>query len=114
MARILFRLANVPEIEANAVKSALEQAGVDFYETSAGRWGLSLAALWARTESDFERGREVIDECQQHLDQLPHEPTASLGQRLRERPLELLLTVLAVLGVLTISLMPFLNAFASH
>lgn len=113
MARLLFRLAHVPAAEADHVRSALHQAEVDFYETTAGRWGMSLAALWVRSDDDYLRGRAIIEECQQHLHELPQEPVASFGQRLRERPLELLLTLLALLGILAISLMPFLGAFAA-
>lgn len=111
MAKLLFRLANVPQSEAECVRQRLTHADIDWYETSAGRWGMSLAAIWLADNADYERARSVIDEYQQELSQQPQEPVASLAERIRNNPLEVLLIMIAVSGVLVISLLPFLTAF---
>ena len=64
MARIVFRLNQVPEPEAEAVRALLSEQGFDFYETHEGRWGLSVAAIWLKNDDDFERARALIDAFQ--------------------------------------------------
>lgn len=58
----LFPLNNVPEDEAQDVRELLGRAGVDFYETAAGNWGISPAAIWLRDGVQFERARALINE----------------------------------------------------
>ncbi|MBX9893591.1 MAG: hypothetical protein K2Y09_00210 [Nitrosomonas sp.] len=61
MAKILFRLNGVPDDEANDVRELLTANAVDFYETSAGNWGVSIAAIWLEDENQFDRARALID-----------------------------------------------------
>ena len=68
MSKLVFRLNNVPEEEAEAVRQLLADNHIDFYETHAGRWGISVAALWLKNDDDFVHARQLIDEFQQsHL-----------------------------------------------
>lgn len=60
----IFDARGAGETELNGVREALEQAGIDFYETSAGIWGLGNAALWVRHPEDFERARAVVEAFQ--------------------------------------------------
>lgn len=46
MAILLFRLRNVPDDEAEEVRTLLRDNGIAFYETSPGNWGISAPALW--------------------------------------------------------------------
>ncbi len=66
MAILLFSLRGVPEDEAAEVRELLCTQQIDFYETSAGNWGVSMPALWLRNEAEFAKARQLLDEYQQH------------------------------------------------
>ena len=65
MSKILFRLRNVPEDEAEEVRALLELNDIDFYETSAGNWGISMPAIWIRREEQFEPASNLLLQYQQ-------------------------------------------------
>ena len=65
MAKILFRLNGVPDDEAHDVRELLIENAIDFYETSAGNWGVSIAAIWLTDESQYEKARALVDAYQQ-------------------------------------------------
>ena len=46
MRELLFHLRGVTDDEADDVRELLREAGIEFYETQAGRWNLSVPALW--------------------------------------------------------------------
>ena len=61
MSKLLFKLRNVPDDEAEEVRALLSAHQIDFYETSAGNWGISLPALWVRDETQYSQARELLD-----------------------------------------------------
>jgi hypothetical protein len=65
MAKLLFSLRDVPEDEAVEVRELLESHQLDFYETSAGNWGVSMPALWLNNNDDYPQARQLLDEYQQ-------------------------------------------------
>ena len=65
MSKLLFRLRHVPDDEAEEVRSLLEANEIDFFETSAGNWGISLPALWLKDESQLQQARQLLDAYQQ-------------------------------------------------
>lgn len=65
MAILLFPLRGVPEDEADEVRELLAEHDIDFYETSAGNWGMSMPALWLRDNADLEKARSVLNTYQQ-------------------------------------------------
>ena len=65
MAKILFRLRNVPEDEAEDVRNLLEEHQFDYYETNPGNWGISMPAIWLRNKEDYPRAKELLDIYQQ-------------------------------------------------
>lgn len=65
MAILLFSLRGVPEDEADEVRELLTEQNIDFYETSAGNWGMSMPALWLRNDAELEKARYVINKYQQ-------------------------------------------------
>lgn len=65
MTTLLFDLRGVPEDEADEVRTLLAGQGIDFYETSAGNWGMSMPALWLRNDADLEKARDVLNKYQQ-------------------------------------------------
>jgi len=62
--RRIFDTYHAPEEETLRVKSALDDAAIDWYETTKGRWWVGSAALWVRNPEDYERARAVIDRFQ--------------------------------------------------
>jgi hypothetical protein len=65
MTILLFPLRGVPEDEAEEVRELLTEQDIDFYETSAGNWGMSMPALWLRDDADLEKARHLLNAYQQ-------------------------------------------------
>jgi hypothetical protein len=65
MTILLFSLRGVPEDEADEVRELLVEQNIDFYETSAGNWGMSMPALWLRNDVELEKARGLLNAYQQ-------------------------------------------------
>jgi len=114
MAKLLFRLNGVNEDEAEEVRALLHDAGVEFYETNEGRWRISVAAIWLRQNEDYESARALLDDYQQQRLQRVRKQqqageTQGMLKRWLEQPAELVMTLIAVLLVLGLTLWPFLS-----
>lgn len=116
MAKLVFRLNGVSDEEANEVRALLDEHGFDTYETHAGRWGVSLAAIWVVNNDDKPAARALIDAYQAERSQRlrrEREQAAAEGRlpgivdRWRENPLGFLAAVGAIAVVAAISLVPF-------
>lgn len=64
MAKLIFKMRDVPDDEAEEVRKLLEDEQIEYFETSAGNWGVSMPALWLKDESQFSQARDLIDEYQ--------------------------------------------------
>lgn len=64
MSKLLFRLRGVPDDEAEEVRALLETHQIDFYETTAGNWGISMPAIWVRDESQYQQAKSLLDHYQ--------------------------------------------------
>lgn len=115
MATLLFHLGNVPDEEAEAVRRLLDEHEITTYETRAGFWGLGVAAIWLRDETQYEQARALIDAYQRALGERMRDERARLAargvaptlwRRLRQRPIRTLLLALLVAGTLALSLLP--------
>jgi len=65
MTILLFPLRGVPDDEADEVRELLADQDIDFYETSAGNWGISMPALWLRDHGQLRQARELLAHYQQ-------------------------------------------------
>ena len=54
----------VPEDEAQEVRELLEENDIAYFETHAGYWGISVPAIWAKREDQFDLARELIEKYQ--------------------------------------------------
>ena len=54
----------VPEDEAQEVRSLLEENQIEFFETSAGNWGISLPALWLKDDGQYDVAKKILDDYQ--------------------------------------------------
>lgn len=120
MSVLLFRLNNVPEAEANAVRELLEINELDFYETSAGTFGISVAAIWLCDKQQLPHARQLIADFQaEHSEAVREAYRESLQRgeaetfwtRLRSERIKVVLYLLAVLVILYISIVPWLDAW---
>ena len=116
MARLLFRLNGVSEEEAEEVRALLAQHDIAYYETSAGRWRISLAALWLRDEAQWELASALLERYQAARQQRVRDEYAArrgrdehdtLWRRALREPLRLVWYLLGILLVGYFSLMPF-------
>jgi hypothetical protein len=60
----LYPLRNVPEDEAEEMRSLLREHDIDFHETTAGFIGIGTAAIWVNKESQFEQAKSLIEQYQ--------------------------------------------------
>ena len=65
MAELFFSLRGVPEDEAEQVRQLLEQHQIEFYETSACNWGISMPALWLIHAEQSAVAHELLNDYQQ-------------------------------------------------
>lgn len=116
MAELLFKLNGVPEDEASAVRDLLAEAGIDFYETHAGNWGVSLAAIWLKDDSQLAQAKELLQayqirRLQEVREHARENPPETLWQRWSRYPLQVLAALVFVGVILYFSIVPFFNAF---
>lgn len=118
MAVIIFRLNGVPDDEADEVRSLLADNNIEFYETSAGRWGISVAAIWLKDEGLKAKARSLIDEYQEEkairakreYDELRFEGRVeTLADRIRQRPVQFLFYLAIIIFILYVSIRPFIS-----
>lgn len=121
MAKLLFKLNGVSQEEADQIRAVLEEHDIDVYETNAGRWGISLAAIWLRQETQFEQARTLIQESQlerQKALREEFEQKITSGEippwheRLAQRPVDFFAVALAISFILGLMLYPFLSIFS--
>ena len=111
MAKILFRLQGVSDDEANDVRELLMSNAIDFYETSAGNWGVSMPAIWIKNDDQFQQARALLDMYQNERTTKMREEYARLKREgknktfmdtIKQNPLSL--TIHLALAVLVIYL----------
>lgn len=117
MAILLYKLHGVPEIEALEIRRILEEAEIDYYETTAGNWGISLAAIWLAQDSDEDKAKLLLEDFQnnwrqQVLTEQQAAPKETLAQRLMREPIKVVLALIAVAGILYLSIIPFTGAWS--
>lgn len=116
MAKLLFKLNGVPDDEADEIREVLDGNEIDYYETSAGAWGLSFAGIWLKQEDQFEQAKSLIDEYQEQRYHKVHTERRakiesgeypSYWQSILHSPIKILLVLAFVSAVLYFSVRPF-------
>lgn len=64
MAVRLLNLRPVPDDEAQEIRQLLNEKRMDYYETPAGRWGISSPAIWLRDESQLHEAKSLLGRYQ--------------------------------------------------
>ncbi|GAA3945974.1 DUF6164 family protein [Allohahella marinimesophila] len=111
MRKLLFHLRGVPDDEADDVRDLLREAGIEFYETQAGRWNLSVPALWLPDASQLVEARTLIDAYQRERYERAQSgpPTRSWLANLLDSPARVIVYLCVIVGVLYLSTMPFIG-----
>ena len=118
MAKLIFKLKSVSYDEADDIKNLLTENKIDFYESPAGNWEISMHALWLNDEAQYTQAKQLIDEyqvkrsrrirleTQQKIDQGEYE---TFIQRLFNKPIQVFITLAIIIFILYFSIMPFLG-----
>lgn len=116
MAVQVFDLRGVPDDEAEDIRQLLSTHSIDYYETPAGRWGISSPGFWirdnkqgalasnliARYESERAIQARKFYEEQQALGVQP-----TLWDVVAQYPLRVVAVLLGVVLVFYVSIVPF-------
>lgn len=118
MAKLLFKLKNVFDDEADDIRQLLTDNNINFYESPAGNWGISVHALWLNDDSQFPTATTLIDEYQQQRSQRIKAETQAqkdrgehitFWQSILNKPLQYLIYTAFILFILYLSIVPFLE-----
>ncbi|EIK45636.1 hypothetical protein O59_001275 [Cellvibrio sp. BR] len=116
MARLLFKLAQVPDDEAQEIRMLLNEHQINYYETDAGFFRVGLDAIWLADGAQEQRARELIHAYQaerairqqQNYAQLVEAgQVPSLWQHFCAQPLRFMALVIAIIFVAGLTLLPF-------
>ncbi len=116
MSVLLISLRNVPEDEVDEIRALLEANAIEFFETPAGRWGISAPAIWLKDKQNLKPTKALLEEYQKErftrqraaYERLKKEgKNKTLGDVLREEPLRLLIYLAIVALILYFSIKPF-------
>jgi hypothetical protein len=112
MAKLLFRLHDVPDDEANDIRQLMNEHQLQCYETSEGKWRVGVAAIWLIDESRFDEARALINAYENERYQRVHftaeEKPLSFGQYAMQHPIHVFMGFIALAFVLFLSVYPFL------
>ncbi|HJR75216.1 MAG TPA: DUF6164 family protein [Luteimonas sp.] len=115
MSKLLMNLRHVPDDEADEVRALLDEHAIAYYETKPSRWGISSGGIWIADESEAARAKRLFAEYQAQRQQrarAEHEAARregraeTFGTILRQQPLRVLLTLLAILFLLGLVALP--------
>lgn len=118
MAALIFRLRNVPDDEAEGVRALLDEHAIEWYETTAGNWGIAMPGIWAGRDDQIAKARQLIEQYQiertasqrqlyEERQRRGESPT--LADRLLEHPLRSLGIIVFCLFILYVSIHPFMQ-----
>lgn len=116
MAKLLFKLAQVPEDEAAEIRALLNEHQINYYETDAGFFRVGLDAIWLSDNSQEERARELmrvyqaerlVRQQQNYAQLVEAGQVMSVWQHFCAQPVRFIATVLAIIFVAGLTLVPF-------
>ncbi|HSC69634.1 MAG TPA: DUF6164 family protein [Cellvibrio sp.] len=116
MARLLFKLGNVPGDEAQDIRDLLNNHDIHFYETNAGFWRVGLDAIWLADGAQEEQARELIRNYQverglsqraNYAQLVEAGQVPSVWQRFCAQPFRFIALVVAIVFVAGLTLVPF-------
>ena len=118
MAKLIFKLRDVPEDEAQDIRNLLDDNAITFYETHAGNWGIGMAAVWLKEDDQYQQAMALINDYQQQRQQQMQDQyhtmhlngtAPTLLSNIRESPLRFIVYIFSIAVILYITVMPFIN-----
>lgn len=118
MAVRVFDLRGVPDDEAEAVRQLLSRHAIDYYETPAGRWGISSPGLWIRDSAQSKQTLDLIAHYQQeralraralYKEQCAQGQQPTLWHVVTQDPLRVIAALLVIAILLYVTLAPFIK-----
>ncbi len=115
MSKLLLNLRNVPEDEADDVRTMLENRNIAFHETSPSMWGISSGGIWVTEDADFTDAKRGMADYQQQRGARARDEYAAakragtaetFGSVVREQPARVALLVVAILLVFGLMALP--------
>lgn len=115
MSKLLLNLRNVPDDEADDVRAMLDRARIAYYETPPSIWGISAGGIYVKDDADVPEAKRLMGEYQaQRRDRARAEHAAAVregraetfGTVLRNAPLRVVLTVLAIAFLIGLVALP--------
>ena len=115
MSKLLLNLRHVPEDEADDVRAFLNANGIGFYETRPSRWGISNGVIWIERDADVAEAKRLMADYQRRRqsrvraehEQAMRDGTAeTFADIVREQPLRVLLTLVAIVFLLGLVALP--------
>lgn len=116
MARLLFKLAQVPDDEAQEIRTLLDEHQISYYETDAGFFRVGLDAIWLADGTQEERARALISQYQaervvrqqQNYAQLVEAgQVPGVWQHFCAQPIRFIASIIAIIFVAGLTLAPF-------
>lgn len=117
MAVLLMKLRQVPEDELIEILRLLDEHEVDYYQTSAGAFGISMPGLWLRDETRADEVKALLSAYAEQRQQEAREAQAlqvatrgkrTVGDMFWESPAKFSLRVLLILFLLWFSVRAFI------
>jgi len=117
MSVLIFKLRHVPDDEASDVRALLDEHRIEYFETTAGNWGIAMPGLWTQ-DADAEEARWLIDEYQQqrsieqrnrHIEAIQAGHKLTVFTRIKQRPFAILGILLFCAFLLYALLAPFIR-----
>ena len=111
MAKLLCRLANMPLDEKIEILDVLDNHEIHYYETSAGFWGVGVAAIWLADSTEYEQAQKLFEQYQEQRVVRIHSADSSsltVWQYFSQAPLRFIFSVIALLAILLLSIYPFM------
>ena len=113
----LFKLRGVPDDEAEDIRELLSGNEIDYYETPAGNWGISMPALWLSDEIQLAKAQRLIAQYEYdravrlraEYDRLKEEGNnKTIIDRIKEHPLRFVIYLAITAAVIYLSIKPFM------
>ena len=114
----LFDLRGVPDDEVEELRALLTTNKIDFYETSAGNWGISVPAIWLHDRRQLEGAKQLIAQYQEErftrardeYDQLKQEgKNRTILDEVKEDPVRFIFYLAVIAFILILSIKPFMD-----
>ena len=117
MSKLLMNLRNVPDDEADDVRAMLDEHRIAFYQTPASGWGLFAGGIFVAQDADIVEAKRLMAAYQalrseraraEHAAARRDGTAETFRTVLREQPLRVLLTFLAIAFLLGLVALPVL------